>query len=983
MPRRVKVAIWVAFCQHGILILWGRYRLSYDAFVHMFFADHYLKNWWSLWEPRWYTGFEVTSYPPLIHQLNAILGSLIGVDMAFAVLLWAVLTAYPLAVYYFSRIFTGRGVASYAAFGAAFLPSLYISAHTFGQLPTLASTLFVLFGSVALADFLKGGEKLTGGLAIALFATAMAAHHATLLFQPVIAGAVLLHTVLQHKGNRFPIFLRFALFGVTTALAALIVIWPFWLWGSHQEIQKTIDHLSRHNFIKDPLAAGMFFLPMYGLLMLFIPFGVWMGLRKRFWGLGLAFLFLFLVGLGDTTPLPRLLFGAGWAWLTYDRFAFWATLTLLPFFGMAVAWLRRRKYGRRSWFVLIGLMGVTSLVIGDIPAWLPTQPKPIDMRPIVDFLAEPDHSQYRYVTFGFGDQLAYLSRLTTATTIDGSYNTARTLPELRDSGIAQIDTAFWFPGGLAALDPILQKSGEHGVRWGFVNSWLYVPELERNGWIKLTRLSNGVDVWENPTASLPPPIQPPAENPFAAFSWGTFPLLTFLVTLALAIRRYGSFAHQRILEAAQTFAIGLLPLGLTFWYYRTLFFIDHPRIYFTYSNILVFLCDALAFVIVLVGFIQYLPVPGSKTNPKAPFNLKESLSHPISWLFAICCLSSLSSLWSLEWRTSLYISAHLWLCFGLYYFLRKTPRAWLWFSLGCCAALFIQAVIGIGEFFSQSTALTIPLGLTWPGNLLPSLRGASVVLLADGARWLRAYGTLPHPNLLGGFTLAMFSGPLTLFLRPNRQRDLALALFILALVLMTLTFSRNAALGLALLGVGLFLNRNKLNSKKLIALALTSMGTLFLLFLFLLPLFRSRLGAEQVYTEQASNYTRFWLMQRALELIQKRPLLGSGIGSFSLALSQHVAEFYQIEPVHNVPLLVASELGIPGILLLCGLVVTLVKSGFRLKSPGTIVYYSALIGLGATSFFDHYLWTLAPGRILLAAMLGLWESQARADELRG
>jgi hypothetical protein len=96
-----------------------------------------------------------------------------------------------------------------------------------------------------------------------------------------------------------------------------------------------------------------------------------------------------------------------------------------------------------------------------------------------------------------------------------------------------------------------------------------------------------------------------------------------------------------------------------------------------------------------------------------------------------------------------------------------------------------------------------------------------------------------------------------------------------------------------------------------------------------------------------------------------------------------VADFYQIEPVHSVPLLTASELGIPGIIILCGLAVTVIRGRVRLKSPGAIVYYSALIGLGATSFFDHYLWTLAPGRILLAAMLGLWEGQVREDELRG
>jgi hypothetical protein len=176
-------------------------------------------------------------------------------------------------------------------------------------------------------------------------------------------------------------------------------------------------------------------------------------------------------------------------------------------------------------------MALVALLIGRIPDWLPTQPLPIDMRPIVDFLAQADHSEWRYVTFGFGDQFAYLSLLTKATTIDGSYHTARTLPELRNSGIGQIDSSFWLSYGLAALDPILQKSGERGVRWGFVNLELYDPVLLRNGWHHLTTLSNGIEVWENPAAVLPPPVTPPPESPFTSFAWGTFPLLA-LVCLA-------------------------------------------------------------------------------------------------------------------------------------------------------------------------------------------------------------------------------------------------------------------------------------------------------------------------------------------------------------------------------------------------------------------------------------------------------------------
>ena len=292
---------------------------------------------------------------------------------------------------------------------------------------------------------------------------------------------------------------------------------------------------SRHNFFTDPLAPVLFFVPMYGPLICIIPFVFTR--NRRLMGLTIPFLLLFVIGLGDTTPLPRLLFGKGWAWLTYDRFAFWASLTLLPFLGVAVIKLRRKI----SAIKIFGALAVTSLIVGFVTVVLPLQPAPLDMKPIVDFLDRDGNSRYRYLTFGFGDQLALLSILTSATTIDGSYHTARNLPELRSSGIAQIDTAFWYKNGLSSLDPILQMAGEHGVRWGFVNLQQYVPVLERNGWRRIETLENDVQVWENPSAIIPDIQQPPIISPSTSFAWGTFPLLSLVITLFLASLKYIQF----------------------------------------------------------------------------------------------------------------------------------------------------------------------------------------------------------------------------------------------------------------------------------------------------------------------------------------------------------------------------------------------------------------------------------------------------------
>jgi len=424
-----------------------------------------------------------------------------------------------------------------------------------------------------------------------------------------------------------------------------------------------------------------------------------------------------------------------------------------------------------------------------------------------------------------------------------------------------------------------------------------------------------------------------------------------------------------LLTAIQAIAIGLLPLALMFWYQRDLAIIAHPRIYFTYSDAIFFASDGLALIIIFVWGIKRL-----QRLPKSA-RLRKSGAQPDVWLLGICTLSTLSILWSLDWRISLHISFHLWLVFGLYLSLRDTPQAWRWFALGSCAALAVQAVIGFAQFALQSTTFTMALGLEWPGDLAPQINGASVVQLANGTRWLRAYGTLPHPNILGGFTLVFLAAPVTFFLVQPKRKTITLMLFALTLILIALTFSRSAWLGLGAFVLTILFHFRRYERKRLIALGLTSALCLLILIIPLRQLFFTRVGDDQTQTEQVSTYTRLWLIERTWEIIQGHPLFGVGIGNYSLALSQHVEDFYDIEPVHNTPMLIMSELGIGGMVLLIGLAAAIGKKVMPSRYPVAIILSGTLVALLVISFFDHYLWTLAPGRMLFGAVLGLWASQ--------
>ena len=998
IPRRVWLAILIALLYHGFFIFTARYRLSYDAYTHMLFANHYAENWFSLWETRWYTGFTVVSYPPLIHQITALLIPILGFEAAYAFVLWMVTTLYPFGIYVFSRVFTGKTSASYAALASAILLPIYVAAHIFGQLPFLASTLFALFGAASLNRYLRDGGIHNLALTVALITTSMASHHATLLVQPFLILAMMvnrwssrqslpvnINNVRVSASPRLIIFLRFAFFAVLATTTSIAVIWPFWEWGMHQTMQTPIDHPSRHNFFTDPLAPAIFFWPLYGPLVTVIPllFRRW---PLRFWGLIISFILLFLLGLGGTTSLPRLLFGDAWEWLTYDRFAFWACLTLTPFFGIFFVRLKRSWNGnimlgqipvpfRRNIFSALTFSVFAGTAFGAwlTPIFFPIQPKSIDMQPIVAFLKSGDHSQWRYLTFGFGDQFAYLNLLTRATTIDGSYHTARTLPELRESGIGQVDTVYWALKGISAIRPILQHSGEHGVRWGFVNRRDFVSELKKNGWIFVKYLRNGIQVWENPQAILPEPLKPPFTPAIASFSWGVFPMLAFITTIALGMLRIWPIQTEKVLRGIHAFVVGLIPLSLCFWYYRTIEEFPHSRVYFTYDSALFFVSDALA----LLAVILWLSVKISHSTQLAITYQKVHLL-PSDFrfpLFAIFLLSSFSIVWSSDWRTSFYIALHFWLIFLLILSLRNWRDAWKPVMYGLCAALSIQMIAGFVEFALQSTSFLNPFHLNWPGTLDLSMPGISAVHLSDGSRVLRTYGTLPHPNILGGFTLVSLLGPVGLFLASERPNYPALILFALGISLLALTFSRSAWLGLIIFLIIPILKWQYFNRKRLILLLVTAILSFTITLLPYQQLVRARTVNISSDSEKFSFTGRIWLNQMAMQMIHEKPLTGVGIGSFIIELSQRAGEGYIIEPVHNMPLLSAAELGIAGLMLLIGLFVLIALNIIRAQTWKAILASGIIAGLGIISLFDHYLWTLAPGRIALGLALGLWAGQ--------
>jgi len=505
--RLLLLSVALAFIFHLALTLTRVYRWSFDAYVHMFFADHYARSWFGLWEPRWFGGFYVTTYPPLVHQLLALLSFILGLEAAYQVLSLSLMVLMPVAVYCFARVFVSEEEAGYASLLSVFLPSIGQAAYFAGQLTTFFGLVSSLFASVCLYRFLNGGKAVDFALTVSLLGVSVSSHHFSALFLlPLSLLLSLVMVILKsvHEVGWRRIVFRSSLVLVVGGLVSLIVVYPFWVFLLGSEMQTPIYHGSRVMF-SNPGWADIFFWNMYGVFLVFVPLAwVFAVKNRRLVPLFLAGLFMFVMGLGGTTPLPLVL-GEWWQWLVYDRFALWAGVLLLPVCGLMckVARDRLTRFGLGR-LLLAGLLvslAVNSWWVSNLAAYF-GHPGEVEVEEVKAFLDEDSRWRWRYLTLGFGEaQLARLSFMVNATTLDGVYYTGRLLPVLRESGVGAIDASKYYyeilgERGLTLLSSVLLDASSYNLKWVFCSDPFFEPILKAHNFAKVCTLSdNLVTVW--------------------------------------------------------------------------------------------------------------------------------------------------------------------------------------------------------------------------------------------------------------------------------------------------------------------------------------------------------------------------------------------------------------------------------------------------------------------------------------------------------
>ena len=382
----------------------------------------------------------------------------------------------------------------------------------------------------------------------------------------------------------------------------------------------------------------------------------------------------------------------------------------------------------------------------------------------------------------------------------------------------------------------------------------------------------------------------------------------------------------------------LLPTQLAFHFWPSWAFVFGIRV--DYLAPAIYLTDVLALILIFTNIGVYRKY--------------------LKFLLAIFVFAVINTFFS----TSPFVSGYKWLkifemvCLGLVFAKSKIPIDKTIKTLFYSAIFF--SLIGILQFvFSRSLGgLLYFIGERSFTSQAPGIALVSIF----GRVFLRAYSTFPHPNSLAGYL-----GVLLIFFLGFRKKS-PFTVFGLSIVLLCflLGFSLTAFLALFLALSIKYLFRKKNLFRKLSFTFFYSSVFVSLL----LPVFSRKLLL--LSTEIGQSITqRLDFSFLAGKMISERFLVGEGLNSFIVNTPRFkgiLSYSWILQPVHNVPLLVLSETGIFGLLILFILFYKSIKNTLE---SGRTRFTLVILFIVITWTLDHYWFTLQQNLLLVSIILGL------------
>jgi hypothetical protein len=385
----------------------------------------------------------------------------------------------------------------------------------------------------------------------------------------------------------------------------------------------------------------------------------------------------------------------------------------------------------------------------------------------------------------------------------------------------------------------------------------------------------------------------------------------------------------------------------------------------------------------------------SQKNLNLHFEFKKY--HYVLLGFVLYCLVMIP--FSLSPLLSLYKLGIIFLGISLFYILSKIDISFRHLSLAFVSGATLNGLLGIWQFLSQSTFASKWLGLAEHDA---RTLGVSVIeaVAPDGAteRWLRAYGSLDHPNMFGGLmALALIIASWLWLFRNDAKNKIEGLILIFSIAILSaetvLSFSRAAWLaattGIVILIISYLYKTKKIRPDFIGWLATITIVISLISFQYSY-LFSPRLSGD-TRLEQISTHERLDGLGSAKDLLLKKPFFGFGLGTYTLALEKNnpkkLSWFYQ--PVHNTFLLLAAELGIFGLILVLSFFGTFFihiykddsKDENNPISEHRNLVLALILAVIIIALFDHWLFSLPFGIMLSGSILGIMAASRKPSLL--
>ncbi|MGD9129895.1 MAG: O-antigen ligase family protein [Candidatus Woesebacteria bacterium] len=274
--------------------------------------------------------------------------------------------------------------------------------------------------------------------------------------------------------------------------------------------------------------------------------------------------------------------------------------------------------------------------------------------------------------------------------------------------------------------------------------------------------------------------------------------------------------------------------------------------------------------------------------------------------------------------------------------------------------LLFQSSLAIYQFHQQRSLFRYQiLGETKLSNYYGISKGSF-----NGEEKILPYATTAHPNVLGGFLLIYIMIAFSC-LKNNQDRRAILWTMTLipSLYILYLSQSISATLTFILFLISIvtttLIRKFKLQKLKKTILKYLLNPATFVLILSIMPFLVYQLAKKN--TDNLSFTRRDYLNQAAWQIFLDKAWWGTGLNNFTLHLENYLPRQAKnfIQPVHHLGLLILSETGLLGIILIFSSI-QLIKIKNKNKYLNKLLILLPIIGL------DHYLITQTVGLISLS-----------------